>query len=187
MWFRRTRKADSDNELTETLRSLQTLLDDEPTRQRGENSLPPEPPENPELHVADPSPGETAHSVVSDEHLTWDFDVDLSTEELAGTAADSPGDESLELLDDGEITIRDKPDATAIDTIPVLNNVVFMPTAASSPRSGAHSAHAPTPPLVDLCIDDFNNRLAQLALPALDPSKEKRLRTFLMSLLDKKT
>lgn len=226
MWFRRRRKADSDDALTETLRSLQTLLDERPTKQREEDSLPPVPSEKPEPHVADPSSGSTAHSVVSEEHLTWDFDVDLSTEELDGSPPDSAGDESPEPLnDDGETlvveisdngpgesepvvnsdieysngklsngklsneedAIQEKPDATAIDTIPVLNNVVFMPTAASTPRSGAHTAHthAAAQPLVELCIDDFRKRLAQHARPALDLSGEQRLRTFLTLLLKK--
>jgi hypothetical protein len=223
MWFRRRRKADSDDALTETLRSLQTLLDERPTKQREEDSLPPVASEKPEPHVADPSPSATAHSVVSEEHLTWDFDVDLSTEELDGSPPDSAGDESPEPLnDDGEIlvveisdnspgesepvvgndikysngkfsneevAIQEKPDATAIDTIPVLYNVVFMPTAASTPRSGAHTApahtHAAAQPLVELCIDDFRKRLAQHARPALDLSGEQRLRTFLTLLLKK--
>lgn len=237
MWFRRRRKADSDDALTESLRSLQTLLDDRPTKQREEDSLPPVPSEKPEPDVADPSPGSTAHSVVSEEHLTWDFDVDLSTEELDGSPPDSAGDESPEPLnDDGEtlvveisdnspgesepvvgsgieysngkysngefsngefsneeVAIQEKPDATAIDTIPVLNNVVFMPTAASTPRSGAHTApahththaHAAAQPLVELCIDDFRKRLTQHDLPALDLSGEQRLRTFLTLLLKK--
>jgi hypothetical protein len=225
MWFRRRRKAGSDDALTESLRSLQTLLDDRPTKQREEDSLPPVPSEKPEPHVADPSPGSTAHSVVSEEHLTWDFDVDLSTEELDGSPPDSAGDESPEPLNDdgetlvveisdngpgesepvvgsdikysngefsnGKVAIQGKPDATAIDTIPVLNNVVFMPTTASTPRSGAHTApahthaHAAAQPLVELCIDDFRKRLTQHDLPALDLSGEQRLRTFLTLLLKK--
>ena len=80
-----------------------------------------------------------------------------------------------------EDATRDEPDATSTDTIPVLNNVVFMP-------AGAHTAaHAHTTPLVDRCIEDFRNRLVQYTLPALDPSREQRLRTFLTSLLDKKS
>ena len=205
MWFRRRRKPDSDNALTETLRSLQTLLDEGPSKQREENNLPPKPPAMPEAQVADPSLGTTAHSVVSEEHLTWDFDVDMSTEEPAGTPAHTPEDESLEPLDDNAATLvletsefrpdesrsavdnpmqdtaRDEQDATSTDTIPVLNNVVFMP-------AGAHTKpHAHATLLVDLCIEDFRNRLVQHAQPALDPSREKRLRAFLTALLDKKS
>jgi hypothetical protein len=40
-------------------------------------------------------------------------------------------------------------------------------------------------PLVELCIVDVRNRLVQHDLPALDPSGEQRLRTFLTSLLKK--
>ena len=203
MWFRRRRKADSDNALTETLRSLQPLLDEGPSKQREEDSLPPVPSEKPDPHVAEPSPGSTAHSVVSEEHLTWDFDVDMSSEEPAGRPVDTPKDESLEPLDDDadtlvletsefrsgeslsavdsrmEDTTRDKPGATFTDTIPVLNNVVFMP-------AGAHAtAHADRTPLMDLCIEDFRNRLVQHAQPALDPPREQRLRAFLTSLLDR--
>jgi len=216
MWFRRRKKTDPDEALTETLRSLQTLLEDDHTNKQRKYSDPPhQPSERPQvifnktdrkpvpslrkIPTANTLPGTTAHSVVSDEHLTWDLDADLSTEDPIKTPPGFRGEKTPDPLRDGgdvpalispggsppadpeDATDASgpEPDSASIDSIPVLNNIVLVRSTEVSP----HGATQADTTLLDNCIVDFNNRLVQHDLTPMDSPQEQYLRTFLMSLL----
>ncbi len=214
MWFRRKKKTDADTALTDTLRSLQTLLDEESPGKDDEAPAAPE--TKPQREMVEKTAGvesslkpdekNISNAVASDEHLDWDFNVDLAPEELAGDVEKIDPLETLDLetvpdLDVSDIgeadsmhgdgdaelePIEDTAASKSTDNIPVLNNIAYLPERKENDRSDEEKVRSETP-FMDQCLKDIRKRLKRNDLPALTLDQEQQLRTVLTSLLAQKT
>jgi hypothetical protein len=214
MWFRRKKKTEADTALTDTLRSLQTLLDEESPGKDDEAPAVPE--TTPQREMVEKTDGvesslkaderNISNAVASDEHLDWDFNVDLAAEELAGDVEKIDPLESLELEDvpdldtsdiveavstrgDGEAEvepIEEPPAGRSTDNIPVLNNIAYLPEREENDRLDKAKVLSETP-FMDQCLKDIRKRLKRNDLPTMTLDQEQQLRTVLTSLLAQKT
>lgn len=263
MWFRRKKKPDPDSALTETLRSLQVLLEDDegtnaqtPTKQVNAN-----PNESVSQTVqtetnigssdqptdGSPSPIAREQSVAieanSNVHATTEGSVDLNitdnpappavdtqapwaeatpsvsdpppnvnnehedAEEVLVTPLDklddyesekestwvdpfrqegeSPVTEDLVLELDSEDLADQDVEVPAIDTIPVLTNVVFEPVASSADATKPDTVDREI--LLEVCVNDLRERLRQNRLTQMDRKQEERLRHILTHILGNKS
>lgn len=214
MWFRRKKKTDADTALTDTLRSLQTLLDEERPGKDDEAPAAPETTAQPEMEKKTggvdsslkPDEKNISNAVASDEHLDWDFNVDLAPEELAGDVVKIDPLESLDLetvpdLDVSEIgeavsmrgdgnaelePIEDTAASEITDDIPVLNNIAYLPEREKNDHRDEEKVQNETP-FLDQCLKDIRKRLKRNDLTPMTLDQERQLRTALTSLLVRNT
>ena len=213
MWFRRKNKGDADSELTDTLVSLQSLLDektpDSPdTGPVAHNSASPRDSEDTVERTAKVNPRgkNIKNAVASEEHLEWDFKVDMAGDEaldrasgrafLKAVASDEVG--NLEAPDGGAViplrrgggSVTDsppgKPGPDVDDNIPVLNKIVYLP-GRDGPAHVGFSRDRKEALFVDQCLKDIDNRLEHSELTPLTPNQKQQLGTALTSLLIQKT
>lgn len=212
MWFKRKKKTDADTALSETLVSLQSLLD-EKTRPAEKNvstaSSTGERPSSTELTLDNVSPlssgNNISNAVASDEHLEWDFKVDLAVED-APAKAPAPG--FLKPVESDTVTESTVPDSSAVvpihrnrepaaeatanglepgagDLIPVL--VKIIEAGFGGAEENADLENNPVDDaFVNQCLKDIRKRLKRNELTPLTPIQERQFRKALMSLLIQK-
>ena len=213
MWFRRKNKSDPDTALTDTLMSLQSLLDDEkPNSTTSALSIP----ESAATTVTDNTldfvnPGSAEennikNAVASDEHLEWDFKVDLASDD---TAEKAPGSAFLKTVESNEFPelevpkfgevvpiLREQkrkpgtemavPQSESAEDIPVLNNIVDLPGQDFTDRGQKEEDETETP-FVEQCLKDIRKRLKRNELTPLTEDQENHFRAVLTSLRLQKT
>lgn len=213
MWFRRNKKkrGETDSALSDTLDSLQSLLEEKKTA--SSDSTLPEPtgaslPEGEDpgdkVSSTEPDGQKIKNAVASDEHLEWDFKVDLAAEEeqkrprspafLREVAAgQSPVVETPETEQtaatriEPETTVPGAEESRADDGIPVLTNVVYLPVKDRTGEAESPETVVAENPFVDQCIKDIKKRLKRHEMSPLTEYQERQFRTALTSLLVQKS
>lgn len=225
MWFKRKRKVDPDSALTETLRSLQTLLGEEddtgarlepilraapPAEQKrakehapGETISDPSPPPPAQAHTefetaADGSNSTTTGFEVnflgtgagetpmeSEQDWTDPFQLvdDQDTIELTTLEFSDTGNHDLQLLQASQLETVIEPAVglPALDSIPVLNDIVFEPTTEMPTVPSGHAVVKEA--IIETALLDLNRRLEQNNLASMDADQEGKLRRALSSIL----
>lgn len=213
MWFRRKKKTDANSTLSDTMLSLQSLLDEQP---QGASEIPST------TSILGPTPADTdmtsdtlsppssdnkniSNAVASDEHLEWDFKVDLEVEDAVENAP-RPGflkpveSETIPELtipaDAAVVPIRpgrtataetgaDNPEPDTGGAIPVLSKIVD-PVVDNAPGGIETEYVEAQDSFVSQCLKDIRKRLKRNELTPLTTDQEKQLRTALISLLVQK-
>lgn len=212
MWFRRNKKtrSEADSALSETLQSLQTLLKeksdsgDSTLAESTGASLPEGGEPGDEASTTEPGGQIIKNAVASDEHLEWDFKVDLAAEEeqkrprspafLQEVAAGQPPvAETLETEQTAATRIEPgtavpgAADARPDDGIPVLTNVVYLPVKDRTGEAESPETAVAENPFVAQCIKDIKKRLKRHEMSPLTEYQERQFRTALTSLLVQKS
>jgi hypothetical protein len=207
MWFRRKKEADTeaDTELTDTLRSMRSLLEG-PESGGGDESAAPKRGQVSTADGADleSAEGNISNAVASDEHLEWDFNVDMAADERRVDPPDTSPLKSVEFQSVSNPRVGNRSDviplrggsraddstahaaARPVDGIPVLNNIVHLPEGDAF--GGVDAAEfASEKSFVEQCLKDIRKRLKRNEMTSLTPAQEKRLRVALTSLRLQKT
>lgn len=207
MWFRRKKGKDADSKLSDKLVSLQSLLNEKKpaskdgtassasattTIQAGNTIENPPGPEDAGDNIK--------NAVASDEHLDWDFNVDLAAEEGSDRpgssaflqAVESEGQPGTEAPETGTVVPlrRDAdenspPDRVPApdddDDIPVLRNIVYLPTDVESGEEESDEKENQAQ-FVEQCLKDIRKRLKRHEMSPLTAYQERQFRIALTSL-----
>ena len=97
---------------------------------------------------------------------------------------DAPVEDLVLELDSEDLADQDI-EVPAIDTIPILTNVVFEPIAR--PTNAAKTDTVDREMLLEVCVNDLKERLRQNNLTQIDGEQEERLRQILTHILSNKS
>ena len=206
MWFRRKKKRkDANSELSDTLVTLQSLLDqNEPAATDGTTAAdsaaatPRAESKGDSVQAPEAGGDNIKNAVASDEHLEWDFKVDLAADEgpqKPGSSAflkavESEGRRATGVPETGTVVpIRRNTDENGSsdqapppdDDLPVLRNIMHLPTGDDTVGQ-APGGRDNSEQFVEQCLKDIRKRLKRHEMSPLTAYQERQFRIALTSL-----